>query len=93
MNQSMKISMLATPLMIVFGLLASGAPATAQSEAQLNDQHSSCSIRTLSGDYGSIAQGVLIGNPGLPQEAYLQHLTSREYHLASPRGFEPLLSP
>jgi hypothetical protein len=63
-KQSIKISMLATPLMIVCGLLVSGASAIAQSD----DQHCSCTNRTLSGDYGSIAQGVLLPNPGLPPE-------------------------
>jgi hypothetical protein len=63
-KQSLKISMLATPLMIVCGLLVSGASAIAQSD----DQHCSCSNRTLSGDYGSTAQGVLLPNPGLPPE-------------------------
>jgi hypothetical protein len=67
-KQSMKIAMLSTPLMIVFGLLASGASATAQSDAQLDDQHCSCSNRTLSGDYGSSTQGVLLPNPDLPPE-------------------------
>jgi hypothetical protein len=64
-KQSLKISMLATTLMmIVCGLLISGASAIAQSD----DQHCSCSNRTLSGDYGSAAQGVLLPNPGLPPE-------------------------
>jgi hypothetical protein len=63
-KQRLKISMLATPLMIVCGLLVSGASAIAQSD----DQHCSCSNRTLSGDYGSTAQGVLLPNPGLPPE-------------------------
>jgi hypothetical protein len=64
-KQSMKMFMLGTPLMIVFGLLASGVSAMAESD----DQHCSCSNRTLSGDYGSTGQGVLIGTPGLLQEA------------------------
>jgi hypothetical protein len=63
-KQSLKISMLATPLMIVCGLVVSGASAFAESD----DQHCSCSNKTLSGDYGSTAQGVLLPNPGLPPE-------------------------
>jgi hypothetical protein len=63
-KQSLKISMLATPLMIVCGLVVSGASAIAESD----DQHCSCSNKTLSGDYGSTAQGVLLPNPGLPPE-------------------------
>ena len=62
-KQRLIISMIATPMMIVFGLLASGASAMAEPEDR------ACSNRTLSGDYGSAAEGVLIGTPGLPQEA------------------------
>jgi hypothetical protein len=63
-KQSFKVSMLATPLMIVCGLLVSGVSAMADSD----DQRCSCSNRTLSGDYGSTAQGVLLPNPGMPPE-------------------------
>src|SRR5207249_1112855 len=59
-----RISIIATPVMIVCGLLASGASARAESD----DQQCSCSNRTLSGDYGSTTQGVLLPNPGLPPE-------------------------
>ena len=62
-KQRLRISMIATPMMIVFGLLTSGASAMAGPEDR------ACSDRTLSGDYGSAAEGVLIGTPGLPQEA------------------------
>jgi hypothetical protein len=64
-KQSLKISMLATPLVMVCGLLVSGVSAVA---AGSDDQHCSCSNRTLSGDYGSTAQGVLLPNPGMPPE-------------------------
>jgi subtilisin family serine protease len=63
-KQSLRISMIATPLMIVCGLLASGVPARAQS-----DSAGACSNSTLSGNYGFAAEGVLIGVPGLPTEA------------------------
>jgi hypothetical protein len=53
-----------TPLMVVCGLLALSGFAMAQSD----DQHCSCTNRTLSGDYGSTTQGVLLPNPGLPPE-------------------------
>jgi len=59
-----KLSMVATPVMIVCGLLVTGASAMADGD----DQHCSCSNRTLSGDYGSTTQGVLLPNPGLPPE-------------------------
>jgi hypothetical protein len=62
-KQNAKILILATPLIIVCGLLASGASAMAQS----TDRH--CSYRTLSGDYGLASEGLLIGIPGLPPEA------------------------
>lgn len=60
-KQRLKISMIATPLMIVCGLLASGASARAESEG------GACSNRTLQGDYGYAAEGVLLGIPGLPE--------------------------
>ena len=49
-------------MMIVCGLLASSAPAMAESDGL------ECSNQTLSGDYGYAAEGVLIGIPGLPPE-------------------------
>ncbi len=49
--------------MIVCGLLGSGASVMAESDG------GHCSNRTLSGDYGYAAEGVLIGIPGLPPEA------------------------
>jgi hypothetical protein len=64
-KQGTKISMLATPLMIVCGLLVSGVSAVA---GDSDDQHGSCSNRTLSGDYGATTQGVLVPNPGHPPE-------------------------
>lgn len=57
--QSLNISILATPLIIVCGLLASSASAWAQSN------EGSCSNRTLSGDYGFSLEGVLFPAPGL----------------------------
>jgi hypothetical protein len=59
-----RISIIATPLMIVCGLLASSASAMAQSD----DRHRSCSNGTLSGDYGYAAEGLLSPGPGLPPE-------------------------
>src|SRR4051812_34927803 len=68
-----------TPLMIVCGLLASGASSMAQLDSEAADRHCSCSNRTLSGDYGDlVSDGVLIGTPGLPQEA--QFRTVGLYH-------------
>jgi subtilisin family serine protease len=63
-KQSSRSSMIATPMMIICGLLASGAPAGAQSP-----DAAGCSNQTLSGNYGYAAEGVLIGVPGLPAEA------------------------
>jgi hypothetical protein len=62
-KQRLIISRIATPMMIVCGLLASGASARAESDDR------ACSNRTLSGDYGFSAGGVLLGAPGLPPEA------------------------
>jgi hypothetical protein len=57
--QSLNISILATPLIIVCGLLASSASAWADSN------EGPCSNRTLSGDYGFSLKGVLFPAPGL----------------------------
>src|SRR5581483_12364845 len=58
-KQLLKISTLATPAMIICGLLASGVPAMAESE------DGSCSNRTLSGDYGFTIEGVVFAIPGV----------------------------
>jgi hypothetical protein len=58
-KQSLTISMIATPVMIVCGLLASGATARAES------QDGSCSNRSLRGDYGSAVEGVVLPGPGV----------------------------
>jgi len=47
------------PLMIVFGLLASGASARA-------DDDGGCSNRTLRGSYGFAIEGVILAIPGAP---------------------------
>jgi len=54
-----KISMIAAPVMLVCGLLASAAPAKAQSE------DGACSNRTLRGDYGSAVEGLILPTPGV----------------------------
>jgi len=58
-KQSLRISMIATPLMIVCGLLVSGAFARAES------QDGPCSNRTLHGDYGSAVEGLILPAPGV----------------------------
>lgn len=64
----LKISMLAGSVMIC-GLLASGASATAQSNQGISALNQSgsrhCSDRTLSGDYGFVSEGVLLPAPGV----------------------------
>jgi len=62
-QQSLRISMIASPLIIVCGLLVSGSPARAEAQ----DGH--CSDRTLIGDYGAAVEGVLI-IPGAPELAF-----------------------
>jgi hypothetical protein len=54
-----KVSMLAMPMMIAGCLFVSVAPGMAQS----NFKH--CSDRTLSGDYGYAAEGLLLPAPGV----------------------------
>ena len=51
--------MIAAPLTIMCGLLASSAPARAQSE------DGACSNRTLRGDYGSAVEGLILPAPGI----------------------------
>jgi hypothetical protein len=58
-KQSMKMFMLASPLMIVFGLLASGASARADSEDR------ACSNRTIKGHYGNAVEGIILAGPGV----------------------------
>jgi hypothetical protein len=59
-NSISRASMIAAPVMIVCGLLASGAPARAQSE-----DDGSCSNQTLLGDYGFSVEGVILPAPGV----------------------------
>ena|SRR5205085_4073787 len=56
---SLRISMIATPMMIVCGLLVSGASGRAESE------DGACSNRTLRGDYGSTVEGLVLPAPGV----------------------------
>ena len=58
-KQSLRISMMANPLIIVCGLMVSGSLAWAQSE---NGQ---CSDRMLQGDYAFAIEGVLFPAPGV----------------------------
>ena len=64
-----KISMFAVSIMILFGSLASGSSALAQlnhgipAYGQSGFKH--CSERTLSGDYGFVAEGVLLPAPAV----------------------------
>jgi len=58
-KQSLRISMFATPMMIVCGLLVSSASARAESE------DGACSNRTLRGDYGSTVEGLVLPAPGV----------------------------
>jgi len=56
------IPMIATPLLVVCGLLFTASSARA-------DDDDRCTDRTLRGDYGFASEGVLIGTPGLPAQA------------------------
>ena len=59
-NSIPRISILAAPMLIVFGLLASGPAARAQSG------DGPCSNRTLQGDYGFSVEGIIMAIPGVP---------------------------
>jgi hypothetical protein len=72
-KQSLRISIIATPLMIVCGLLMSSAPARGESPEGV------CSNRTLRGEYGFAAVGVLLGVPGLPPEAQFRSVGMTQF--------------
>jgi hypothetical protein len=56
-------------------LTAACALLVVASAARASDQDSkSCTNRTLQGDYGYAAEGVLIGTPGLPPEAQFRSI-------------------
>jgi hypothetical protein len=57
-----RISMIATPIMVVCGLLFTASVARA-------DDDDKCTDRTIRGDFGFVSEGVLIGIPGLPAQA------------------------
>jgi hypothetical protein len=65
-----RISMIATPIMIVCGLLASRASAKDRSE---DDR--ACSNRTLLGDYGFAVEGLILPAPGVALPIRGVHLT------------------
>jgi hypothetical protein len=67
-NLFSKISKVAPVTMIVCGLLVSGAAAMAQSGSEADNVKSNtqpCSNATLSGDYGFVIEGTILG-PGFP---------------------------
>ena len=55
-----RISIMATPVMIVCGLLASGTSARAESG------DAPCSNRTLQGRYGFAVEGIVLAIPAVP---------------------------
>jgi hypothetical protein len=66
-----KMSMVAVPILVVSGLMVAASPARVElgrGAVHDDDVAKGCSNRTLRGDYGFLAQGVLIGIPGLPTE-------------------------
>jgi hypothetical protein len=60
-KQSLRISTIAIPMMIVCGLLALGPSA----RAEPGDEDGACSNRTLRGDYGFAAEGLILPAPGV----------------------------
>jgi hypothetical protein len=68
-KQSFRISTIATSLMIVGGLLASGSPARAQSP------DGACSNRTILGDYGFTVEGLILPAPGVALPVRGVHMT------------------
>jgi hypothetical protein len=78
-NLSSRILMRTAPMMVLCGLLASGAFAVAQSEASAQSSNGHCSNRTLSGEYGCSVQGFLLNVPGLPPEATFVGVTTSTF--------------
>jgi len=71
-NAIARTLMAVTPMMIVYCLMASGAPAMAQ-PAKIQSNNRLCSNQTLSGDYGFALEGTILG-PGLPlRGVVMQH--------------------
>ena len=68
-KQSFGISTIATSLMIVCGLLASGSAARAQSP------DGACSNRTILGDYGFSVDGLILPAPGVALPVRGVHMT------------------
>jgi hypothetical protein len=62
--------MIATPVMIICGLLVSGAPARAQS-----DEDKPCSNQTLRGNYGFALEGLILPAPGVTIPIRGVHMT------------------
>jgi hypothetical protein len=62
-----RISIIAARVMVVCGLLFTVSGARA-------DDDDKCTDRTLRGDYGFAAEGVLLGTPGLPAQAQFRSL-------------------
>jgi hypothetical protein len=66
-KQTLRISMIAIPMMVIYGLLGSGTSAMAQSDPgsqgpeESTELHRSCSNRTLHGDYGATVEGFVVG--------------------------------
>jgi hypothetical protein len=67
-KQSFGISAIATPLVVVCGLLAFGSPAHAQSDGP-------CSNRTILGDYGFSVEGLILPAPGVSLPIRGIHMT------------------
>jgi hypothetical protein len=65
-----RISMIATLVIIVCGVLASGAPVRAQS-----DEDKPCSNQTLRGDYGFAVEGLILPAPGVTIPIRGVHMT------------------
>ncbi len=64
-----KLSMIATPMTIICGLLVSGATAKAE------DDNGPCSNRTLQGDYGFAVEGLVLPVPGVALPIRGVHIT------------------
>jgi len=68
-----KILMTVTPIMIVCVVLALGSSAVAQARDTGRGDDGRCSNKTLSGDYGLIVEGTILGPGFLLRAVVMQH--------------------
>ena len=78
----LRISIVVIPTMVICGLLVAASSARVDQERGTGHEDGdtrACTNKTLQGDYGSAAEGVLLNIPGLPPEAQFRGLTMTHF--------------